>query len=90
MGSLPLVSMILRFFFYAFLVYLLYKLIFDFILPVYRTTRQVKRGFREMQDRMYQQQNGGPHASQAGAVKQNSTTGRKGDEDYIDFEEVKD
>ena len=72
-----------RFLFYCFLAYLLYVLIFRFILPIYRTTREVKKGFREMKDRMQQhtqQQNG-----YSTYVKQPKDD--KGD--YIDFEEVK-
>ena len=76
--------MIFRILFYAFLVYLLYKLIFDFIIPVYKTTRQVKKGFREMQDRMQehmQQQQQSPRSK--------SETPKTQPGDYIDFEELK-
>jgi len=73
--------------FYFFLAYLLYQLVFKFILPIYRTTKQVKRGFRDMQERM----NG--HVKTNGSEKppdpsKNSHTKKAGD--YIDFEEVKD
>ena len=77
--------MFLRFLFYAFLIYLAYKLIFDFIIPVVRTTRQVKKGFREMKNRMGQ--NG--YASGTGTpepeIKKKDVPG-----EYIDYEEVKD
>jgi hypothetical protein len=76
--------MIFRILFYAFLVYLLYKLIFDFIIPVYKTTRQVKKGFREMQDRMQehmQQQQQSPRSK--------SETPKTQPGDYIEFEELK-
>jgi hypothetical protein len=75
------------FLFYAFLIYLAYRLIFDFIIPVYRTTKKVKKGFREMQERMKQ------HAApfqDAGAVQQNAGKNKSAVGDYIDFEEVKD
>lgn len=35
-----------------FVLYLLYKLIFDFIIPVYRTSKQVKQKVGEMQNQM--------------------------------------
>jgi hypothetical protein len=76
----------LSYIFYCFLVYLLYNLIFKFVLPVYRTTKQVKRSFRDMQDRMQQH---------PGAASSNGTNGQKTPQpktkagDYIDFEEVK-
>jgi hypothetical protein len=76
-----------RILFYAFLFYMLYKLVFDFILPVYRTTRQVKKGFREMNERMRQQTgefHQSNHSSQSPKVEKTQPG------DYIDFEEVKD
>ena len=71
------------FLFYFFLAYMVYQLVFKFILPIYRTTKQVRRGFSDMQDKMNGQTNGEtfskPH------------TGHKSKPvgDYIDFEEVK-
>lgn len=66
--------------------YLVYKLIFDFIIPVYNTTKQVSRKMGEMQSKMnehmQQQSNmqpGAPKEKTPGPVK----------EDYIEFEEVK-
>ena len=58
---------------------------FDFIIPVYRTTRRVKKGFREMQEKM--QQHAGQY-NEANTPKQNST-GNSVAGDYIEFEEVK-
>ncbi|HEV7333933.1 MAG TPA: hypothetical protein VGN63_23065 [Flavisolibacter sp.] len=78
--------MILSFLFYAFLLYLLFKLVVNFILPVYRTTKQVKKSFREMQQKMQEQQ------SAAYQQQQNQPSPKKQEPlgDYIDFEEVKD
>ena len=86
--------MILSLLFYAFLVYLLYRLVFGFIIPVVRTTRRVKKSFRDMNDRM-----NGQYSPQAGTAfngfgpqQQTATTAKTGksdDEDYIEFEEVK-
>ncbi|HEU4470175.1 MAG TPA: hypothetical protein VFR58_03750 [Flavisolibacter sp.] len=80
--------MILRFLFYAFLIYLAYKLVFDFIIPVYRTTRKVKRGFREMQERM-QQHSQQQYGSQRQQAPQPGPSPKSAGGDYIDFEEVK-
>ena len=77
---------ILRFLFYAFLLYLAYKLVFDFIIPVYRTTRQVKKSFREMQERM--QQPAEPFG-QASATTVQDHSPNKNEGDYIEFEEVR-
>lgn len=79
--------MVLSFLFFAFLAYLVFKLVVNFILPVYRTTRQVKRKFREMNEQMRRQQPGAPPQNEApkDAKNKKSTLG-----EYIDFEEVKD
>ena len=79
--------MIFRILFYAFLVYLLYKLIFDFIIPVYKTTRQVKKGFSEMQDRMQEHMRQQQQPQQSQRSKSETTKTQPGD--YIDFEELK-
>ncbi|HEX2532866.1 MAG TPA: hypothetical protein VHK69_03965 [Chitinophagaceae bacterium] len=71
---------------YVFLAYMAYRLVFGFILPVYRTTRRVKRTFREMQDRMQEQQ----ARQQSAARPEQPAQGKmEGLGDYIDFEEVK-
>jgi hypothetical protein len=63
-----------------FVLYLLYKLVFDLILPLARTTKEVKKQFHDMNSRV---QNDPPPHSPTG----NKPVSSKGD--YIDFEEVK-
>jgi hypothetical protein len=81
---------ILRFLFYAFLLYLAFRLVFDFIIPVYRTTKRVRKGFKEMQEQMnrhagqYKQQEQGIH------MNKNQNSNEADSDDYIDFEEIKD
>jgi hypothetical protein len=60
-------------------VYLLYKLIFDFILPVSKASAQMRNKIKEM----HQPQNTDQQKSAPG------TTSRPPAEDYIDFEEIK-
>jgi hypothetical protein len=80
---------ILGFLFLAFIAYLVFRLVFDFILPIYRTTKRVRKGFREMQERMnghteqHQQRENYP-----GQDQNNNNKGGVGE--YIDFEEIKD
>ena len=78
--------MILSFLFFAFLAYLLFRLVFDFVLPIYRTTKKVKRTFREMNERMNGQNKAAStsHQEASEPSKKKSPLG-----DYIDFEEVK-
>jgi hypothetical protein len=75
--------MFFRVLFYAFLIYLFYRLVFHFIIPIYKTTQQVKKGFRQMNEQMNQTYNG----STAAAEPQQAEGGNKGE--YIDFEEIK-
>ncbi len=71
-----------------FLIYLLYRLIFDFIIPIYQTTKKVKKQFGEMQAGMDEQLN-----KYKNQTKQTTTSASTAPiakkEDYIDYEEVK-
>ena len=68
-----------------FLIYILYKLIFEFIIPIYQSTKKIKKQFGEMHDKMQQDMNAynnrKPAAEPAPRVKKEG--------DYIEFEEVK-
>ena len=71
-----------------FLLYLLYRLIFDFIIPIYLTSKKVKKQFGEMhakmQDQMHQyNQQNGTHTKTTTSTK---PVNKK--EEYIDYEEV--
>jgi len=85
--------MYFRFLLYAFLIYLLYRLVFHFIIPIYKTTKQVKSQFRDMHNRMNEHMNqqstyaNGSRSKQADPSKNTSSKDQAGD--YIDFEEVK-
>jgi len=68
------------------IVYLLYKLIFDFIIPVSRASSQV----RSKLNQMHQQQQQATSAQRSSSAQRNSNTDiRPPAEDYIDFEEIK-
>ena len=80
--------MILRYIIWAIVLYGLFRLIFNVIIPVARVSRQMKGKMREFQDAMHQQQQ--QHHQEFNTheeVKQPAGTKRAGD--YIDFEEVK-
>lgn len=87
--------MILSFLFYAFIFYVGYKLVFDFIIPIFRTTRQVRRGFKQMHQQMNEQmrQQSGSYQTQTSPGHQQNQAGQSPNTDqvgeYIDFEEVK-
>lgn len=78
---------IIRIIFELLVLYLLYKLIFDFIIPVYKTTKQVSRKMGEMQSKMNDNIKNQQANTQASAP--NEKAARPAREDYIEFEEVK-
>ena len=73
-----------------FLLYLLYKLIFDFIIPIYIASKKVKNQFGEMHSKMQEQMN--QYNRQAAQQPQTAATAKteKKKEEYIDYEEIKD
>ena len=76
-----------RFLLYIFLIYLAYQFIFRFIIPVYRSTQQVKKSFREMHDRMNESANQQQEPHQQGQSSPDSPKEKVGE--YIDFEDIK-
>jgi hypothetical protein len=71
---------------YAFLIYLAYQFIFNFLVPVYRATQKIKNGFRNMKDQN-DFTSDQPHSTSQ--QKRTSTDPKEPVGDYIDFEEIK-
>ncbi|CAN5309236.1 hypothetical protein BH09BAC2_BH09BAC2_05410 [soil metagenome] len=67
-----------------FLIYIIYKLIFGFVIPIYQTTKRVKKQFGEMNEKMNQQMNTEVPTTPPTAAKPSSKN-----EEYIDYEEIK-
>jgi hypothetical protein len=80
---------------YGFLIYLLYKLIFNVVLPVRKGVKTVRQNMEEMQRKMAEAQ--GQNTNFSRFTSQNTPKEAtkvpkdlaKKDADYIDFEEVK-
>lgn len=75
-----------------FLIYLVYKLIVNVIIPIYRSTKQIKKQFGEMKENMQNMQQGNFNGqTQTPPVNQtqNTPTTPEKEGDYIEFEEVK-
>ena len=70
----------------GFTIYFAYRFLFDFLLPVIRTTRQVKKQFdavREQQQGFQQhQQKNSPDPAKTSSSKSSS-------DDYLEFEEIR-
>ena len=88
--ALYLCLTMLTYIFYFFLAYMLYQVVFKLIIPIYRTTRQVKKSFRTMQEQMnaHAQAQGRPPVDET--VNTTNSTQTKKTGEYIDFEEIKD
>ncbi len=68
-----------------FLIYILYKLIFEFIIPIYQSTKKIKKQFGEMHAKMQQDMN--TYDNRKAAAEPEPRVKKEGD--YIEFEEVK-
>lgn len=78
-----------KFIIYVFFGYLLFRFITGFLIPVFRTGRQIKRQFNDMQQRMQEQMNQQQAAAQNTAGNAEKSTHKAPTGEYIDFEEVK-
>ena len=79
---------ILKLAFELFVIYMVYKLVFEFIIPVYNTTRHMKQKMSEMHQKMQEQE-------QVNSQQYQNTTAQKEpskksfSDDYIEYEEIK-
>ncbi|HRH50019.1 MAG TPA: DUF4834 family protein [Panacibacter sp.] len=76
------------------ILYLIYKLVFDFIVPVSKTTSQFKEQVneikRQQEEKMRRQQSGFSQAQPPKAApKEKGNTTTTTDGEYIDYEEIK-
>ena len=70
---------------YALLAWFLYQFIFKLVIPVYKASRKIRKGFREMQEKMNEQY----RQQQQPEPQQPTRTSKAPAGDYLDFEEVK-
>lgn len=71
------------------LAFILFRFIFRFVIPVYRTTKEVRKKFREFETRQQEeetQQQGFYPNNDMPPKKERPKTDR--DKDYIEFEEI--
>lgn len=82
---------IFKLLFELFIFYLLYKLVFSFIIPVYRASKRMKEQVGEMQQKMQEHQQRQAYQDQGTANQKASktTTQKSKGQDYIEFEELK-
>ena len=72
-------------------IYILYKVIFSFIIPLYKAGSQMKSKMSDMQERMQQQQRAQAEQQRQQNYQPQSpkATEQISKEDYIDYEEIK-
>lgn len=86
--------------FFGIVFYLVYRFLFNFLLPIFRSTRAFREQFRNMRDQMNGQNPGDPfqqfRARQNASQTPPGATPKKPDPsqpaktgEYIDFEEIK-
>lgn len=80
---------IFKILFELFLLYLAYKLIFEFIIPVYKTTKQMKQKMADLHEKMENQQRQNAAAASHPGTTAQKTQSKSVAGDYIDYEEVK-
>ena len=81
-----------KFLIYGFLIYVIFKFITEWVLPVGKATREMKAKVQEMQDRQHafeQQQAASQRQEEALKNRQTQQGENRSSGDYIDFEEVK-
>ncbi len=66
------------------LIYVLYKVVFDFIIPAYTTVKQVKSKMNDVQQRMHMQEQ-----QRTTTTEPTTKASKVSKDDYIEFEEVK-
>ena len=80
----------LRYILLAFTIYFAYRFIVNFLIPVVKTTRQVKKQFDSVREQQtYQQQEQQPHQHQKAKPSPVQKDNMAGDNDYLEFEEIK-
>ena len=70
-------------------IYLAYRFIFHFLIPVYRASKKMHQQFKGMQDQMNQNTQGQPNGFRRETVNDPKAGDQKVNKDYIDFEEIK-
>jgi len=79
----------LRYLLLAFTIYFAYRFIVNFLIPVVKTTRQVKKQFDSVREQHTYQQAQQPHQHQQAKPSPVQKNSKTSDNDYLEFEEIK-
>jgi hypothetical protein len=90
LGSKKLTMNIFRLIGELVVIYILYKVIFDFVIPLYKSTKKVRSAMSDMQAKMQEQQRAqAAQNSQPAQYESSKKASSASNDDYIDYEEVK-
>ena len=79
-----------NFIFWSIVFYLLFRFVFNFLIPVIRASRHMRRQMRNFQEKMNQANQQSPFGETVNHYNSNPNPGSKAKSgDYIDFEEVR-
>jgi len=73
----------LRYIILGFVIYFLYRFVFELVIPVYRTTKQVKKQFDSVK-----QQHAADNPTARSSQQQKASKPSINKDDYIEFEEL--
>lgn len=79
----------LKYILLAFTIYFAYRFIVNFLIPVVKTTRQVKKQFDSVREQQAYHQQQQAHQHQEAKPSPVQKTSKTSDNDYLEFEEVK-
>lgn len=79
--------MLLKLIFWGFVIYCLYRFVFELVIPVSKTASKLKKTMQQMQENQGFQQHDAQKKAQQEVPKKPTTTNTN--DEYIDFEEVK-
>jgi len=79
----------LKYILLAFTIYFAYRFIVNFLIPVVKTTRQVKKQFDSVREQQAYHQQQQAHQQQEAKPSPVQKTSKATDNDYLEFEEIK-
>jgi hypothetical protein len=80
----------LRYLLLAFTIYFAYRFIVNFLIPIVKTTRQVKKQFDSVREQQaFHQQAQQPQQRQQAKPSPVQKNSKASDNDYLEFEEIK-
>lgn len=78
-----------KYIFWTIVIYFLIRFVFNFVIPVFRATRQMRSQVKDFQSRMQEEQQKQQSFQNNAGTTAPQEKSRSKSEEYIDFEEIK-